>query len=217
MSFKNELAKKAIELGAMVREESDRHVLSESITHVISPPSIRTIKTLTAALTKRFVISPKWITDSYSDYVAKNKTEEAKGFLDPEKYGFHRSEDILVGKRVYITDAFQSPAYASKLDHLKNLIEKIGGGRIIEEPTSCDIIISDPSETDEYSQKAPKVLTWDSFINWICPLSDLQEAAQASLSARTSSGEQESKREQEGSGAAPEEEDGPKKKSKRKK
>jgi hypothetical protein len=62
-SIKFDLEKKAKYLGANIKvgEEFDKF-----ITHVISPPNTRTIKTLAACLTGKWVVSSQWIEDSYA-------------------------------------------------------------------------------------------------------------------------------------------------------
>ena len=59
-----------------------------NITHVIAPPSIRTKKTLCAAVRSKWIVSADWVRDSVKQ----------KRFIGESKYGFKRDASILAGK-----------------------------------------------------------------------------------------------------------------------
>ena len=73
MTFLQSIAKKAKELNAKVLVGN---VLDSEVTHIISPSNRRTIKTLIASLTCRWIVSPDWIIES----------EEYGQFLDEQKF-----------------------------------------------------------------------------------------------------------------------------------
>lgn len=60
-SLRSELIDKVVKLGGEVKYDAG---FDRSITHVITPLKCRTMKTLAAALTKRWLVSPDWVVES---------------------------------------------------------------------------------------------------------------------------------------------------------
>lgn len=60
-NFKDDLIKKVLLLNCEVRQEAE---FDNKVTHVVTPPNTRTMKTLAAALTHRWLVTPQWVVDS---------------------------------------------------------------------------------------------------------------------------------------------------------
>lgn len=54
--------KKVQHLGGTIISSSE---FTKDLTHVVAPPGSRTMKTLAAALTHRWLVSPDWILESF--------------------------------------------------------------------------------------------------------------------------------------------------------
>lgn len=80
----------------------------------MAPPHARTIKTLAAALTCKWIVNPEWV----------SKSKEAGKFIDEQPFGFIRNEVILEGKKVFITPQFKSEQ-PGKVKHLRILIVSV--------------------------------------------------------------------------------------------
>src|SRR5690348_5208522 len=59
--MKEDMVDRVLLLGGEVREGE---VFDARITHVVTPPNCRTMKTLAASLTSRWLVTPNWIFDS---------------------------------------------------------------------------------------------------------------------------------------------------------
>lgn len=70
---KEQLINHVTQLGGDVVYDAE---FTPQITHVVTPPSCRTMKTLAAALTHRWLVSPTWVLDSATH----------GSFLPPQKY-----------------------------------------------------------------------------------------------------------------------------------
>lgn len=60
-TLRKDLIEKVVSLGGEVRYDAG---FDRAITHVITPPKCRTMKTLAASLTKRWLIGPEWVVES---------------------------------------------------------------------------------------------------------------------------------------------------------
>jgi len=130
-----------------------------SITHVVAPTGCRTMKTLIACLTGRWLVTPDWILKSNS----KNK------FVKETQYGYKRNNYLFEGKKVFISNYFKTEN-ESKHFHEQNfstLIETLGRGEIIQNAFSADLILVSSHEKEKYRGQC---LTWQEFFEVIQPM-----------------------------------------------
>ncbi|KNC98980.1 uncharacterized protein SPPG_05935 [Spizellomyces punctatus DAOM BR117] len=124
------------------------------ITHVISAPGSRTLKTFAAALTGKWIITnPKWVLES-----ANKKTWE------PENaYGFLCTDRPFAGRRFYMAPSFlelrnvQNKQF--RIPYARTLLE-ISGGIVVETSENADIaLIGDNDATDH----GVPTMDWNTF------------------------------------------------------
>eukprot|EP01130_Rhizamoeba_saxonica_P005985 TRINITY_DN2372_c0_g1_i1.p1 TRINITY_DN2372_c0_g1~~TRINITY_DN2372_c0_g1_i1.p1 ORF type:complete len:488 (+),score=140.09 TRINITY_DN2372_c0_g1_i1:2-1465(+) len=129
------------------------------ITHVVSVTGKRTIKTLTAALTSRWVVSPEWLVDSI----------EQKVIINPKGYGFrNKNFTEFEGMKVFISDSFRKDNKSKKFadSNFTTLIEVLGRGELVNTAFTADIVLVGKSH--KFSGK--RCLTWSQFFNIIQPI-----------------------------------------------
>jgi hypothetical protein len=112
--FKEDLTNRAYLLGGEVRSGE---TFDAKITHIITPPNTRTMKTLAAALTQRWLVSANWLLDSTT----------AGYFLDETPYGKQFKESTFENKKVYISGSFkiENRDKNFKEQNYKTLIEQV--------------------------------------------------------------------------------------------
>jgi hypothetical protein len=153
LEYKSQLTKQIEEMGGIIRpEEKDKY--DDTVTHVISAPLVRTIKTLAAAVKKKWIVSPEWVDESY-----KNNS-----FLPEDNFGFCRRDDIFDSKKVKMTSGFLTQK--AHVTYATQLVEEFGGGSIIEDVKEADMILVDKKDKTQYGVPS---YTWDAFMNLIYP------------------------------------------------
>jgi len=105
----------------------------ETITHVVMPPNTRTIKSLVALITGKWVVSPDWLDDCHN----------AKKFLPSNKYGKCGKKSPFEGKTFYLSPSFtnQYNTNSDSYKHVIILLETIGHGIRQESATGADFIL----------------------------------------------------------------------------
>ncbi|KAJ3371612.1 hypothetical protein GGF31_003221 [Allomyces arbusculus] len=156
--LKETLSQHIIDLNGGVKHESDE--FDYSITHVLTPPNSRTIKTLAAALSHRFLVfDVQWIYDSV----------KAGKFLpvDP-KHGVRYFNTPFKGKTLCITDAFreENAARVFRMENAELLVQKYGKGTIVSDPNNADWVLTSASDKSTYKGR---VIDWTAFIKIIVP------------------------------------------------
>ncbi|TPX68921.1 hypothetical protein SpCBS45565_g02839 [Spizellomyces sp. 'palustris'] len=124
------------------------------ITHVISAPGSRTLKTFAAALTGKWIITnPKWVLES-----ATKKTWE------PENaYGFLCTDRPFGGRRFYMAPSFlelknvQNKQF--RIPYARTLLE-ISGGFVVETSENADIVLI--GDNDAIDHGIP-TMDWNTF------------------------------------------------------
>lgn len=72
--------------------------LSTSVTHLVIPPNMRTVKSIGAGLMGKPVLPPQWVIDSH----------EAKDFIHEGRYGANTSSHgVFRGKVFFIAESFK--------------------------------------------------------------------------------------------------------------
>ena len=153
------LEQMVVKLGGKVKNESE---FDGNITHVVSPPNSRTVKTLAAVLTHKWLVGSKWVLDSL----------EEGAFVDEEPYGIHSNESPFRGRKFFLTDAFvkEHEKKESKLQNCKSLIVLFGKGEMIKDLSKADMVIRASGESATYAPsliftfRSPRaLLTYPSF------------------------------------------------------
>ena len=120
------------------------------------------MKTLAASLTRRWLVSEKWILDS----------TEAGFFIDESKYGFKRETCPFEGKKVFISGEFllANRDKNIKEQNFKLLIEQLGKGKIVSKPNEADyVLVANMANPESYNGQQ---LTWAQFFDLIQPPMD---------------------------------------------
>lgn len=145
------------------------------MTHVCSPPHVRTIKTLAAALNQKWIVTADWL----------NKSKDAGYFVDETPFGYMNKESPLYQKKVFLSSQFENDDKeknkGQRRKHCDLLIKTYGKGSITANPTQADIaLISATEKPSSFSNT--QCYTWEKFIDMIFP-----SAAAAKKSAAPSS------------------------------
>jgi len=156
-AFQEDLADRVVVLGGELRfgEMPDLKT-----THVIAPPSNRTLKTLAVALTGHWIVSPQWILDS----------TDAGYFVDESPYGQRLLLNPFLGKKIYFTEEFlaESKGKPFKDAHYKYLIVQCAKGQTTNIVSEADFVLI-PSVIDRrklqtsYSSTATTLTAHDFF------------------------------------------------------
>eukprot|EP01126_Amoeba_proteus_P043821 TRINITY_DN4830_c0_g1_i7.p1 TRINITY_DN4830_c0_g1~~TRINITY_DN4830_c0_g1_i7.p1 ORF type:complete len:118 (-),score=26.81 TRINITY_DN4830_c0_g1_i7:71-424(-) len=102
------------------------------------------MKTLGAILTGRWVMSPKWITESH----------KAGYFLPEGKYGRKASIQPYKGKKFFVTPLFvKEDKTKQKFGHIKTLVEDLGAALLVNTPEGADHVIGMSLEKSSFPQK----------------------------------------------------------------
>eukprot|EP01061_Rhynchopus_euleeides_P035909 TRINITY_DN6050_c0_g3_i2.p1 TRINITY_DN6050_c0_g3~~TRINITY_DN6050_c0_g3_i2.p1 ORF type:complete len:671 (+),score=284.50 TRINITY_DN6050_c0_g3_i2:190-2202(+) len=142
--------------GQMVKLGVDQ--FDDKCTHMIIPdPSARTVKTVAAVLTGKWVMTSLWVRDSI----------EAGHFLDESQYGYRLSHEGINERLVFITASFKD-ASPERHNQALQLIE-YGGGKVVEAPDNADIILRAAGEKKGKIGGLTFNNTWENFIAWVFP------------------------------------------------
>jgi len=156
MAFKNELADIVSKLGGNVRLDAE---FDAKITHVVTPPNCRTMKTLAAALTSRWLVSPEWVVECGN---------QGK-FVDELQFGVKYTERPFEGKVFYISKNFEKENAKGKDYKVKNahtLATSLGKGSIVKEG-SGDVDYTLVGKDIDPADVFGKAITWNEFVNLI--------------------------------------------------
>ena len=117
------------------------------------------MKTLCAALTSKWIMTPDWIEESFKN----NK------WLDESYYGVKHKHRPLKSKKVFITTSFLKENANSMLSEksLKILIESVGGGEIIATKKGSHYVLTSSEQADNL-----KNLNQNQFLELIQPLNN---------------------------------------------
>jgi len=96
IELKDRLGKYAEKLGAEIKKDSID--FEDDVTHVVCPPKSRTLKTLAALVTCRWVVTAEWIIES----------NKAGKFLPETLYGVKPAQKPYANKKFYITNSFKA-------------------------------------------------------------------------------------------------------------
>ncbi|KYQ88226.1 hypothetical protein DLAC_10911 [Tieghemostelium lacteum] len=145
---KQNLIKIIKSLGGDVKQND----FDSSITHVVSNSTSTTMKTISAVLTHKWVVSPQWIYDS----------EQSGHFLPETDYGQQFNVKPLAGKKFFLSESFKNSKAVGN-QTVTILITVIGRGTIEKDESSAEFILvandwknPDPSNT--------KYMTWNQFL-----------------------------------------------------
>jgi len=164
MEFRNHLQTIITKLGGQVHESKDfedEQILNADITqitHIVVPSlETRTMKTLAAILSQRWLITTDWV-------MASNT---ANHFVDEKKYGFKLSEYLFVDKKFYITPKF-TQANESNFQ-AKNCVDLIGYGKgklVLRSTDKRDFTIIADDETSAF-KGTKAMMTFNDLLNLI--------------------------------------------------
>ncbi|GAM25213.1 hypothetical protein SAMD00019534_083880 [Acytostelium subglobosum LB1] len=146
-SEKAELIQKAEILGCNVRKT---HEFDRAITHVVTASTKHTMKTVSAALTHKWILSKQWILDSVKEGHIVSELE----------YGKKYDATPFLNKKFLVTDSFVASNKVSKQSIL-SLIKSLGKGEIVEEEQQADHILVGP----EFKNINKQHMTWSGFIS----------------------------------------------------
>lgn len=139
------------------------------LTHVVAPLGHSSLKTLAAALASKWIVPPEWIKAS----------GEAGHWLPESEFGGVRFDGPMArpfrAKSFYPTTAYRTQHQSSPLlptYFLPILIEKLGKGHLLKEPTGADYILIADTEA---SNGDPKRITLDQFLAMIPGHADRHE------------------------------------------
>lgn len=127
----------------------------------MSPPQVRTIKTLAAALTQKWIVHPDWITQS----------KDAGHFIDETKHGFMNKGSPLFHKKIMFSAKFLEENQKNQQSRIKNcelLVKNYGKGSITKDLHSADIVLVSNNDNKNDGSGA-LCLTWEKFIELIFP------------------------------------------------
>eukprot|EP01064_Diplonema_japonicum_P020681 TRINITY_DN30267_c0_g1_i1.p1 TRINITY_DN30267_c0_g1~~TRINITY_DN30267_c0_g1_i1.p1 ORF type:complete len:673 (+),score=225.21 TRINITY_DN30267_c0_g1_i1:45-2063(+) len=143
--------------GELVKMTAD--TFDKNCSHIVIPNhEARTVKTVAAVLTGRWVMTKLWATDS----------KKAGKWLDEEQYGYCLSHEGIKGKKVFLTKGFISSSGPDRVKQAKQLVE-YGSANLCETISKSDIVLRSHNESDSTRTKKIFNNTWEAFIAWIFP------------------------------------------------
>lgn len=161
---KKSLADIVVRLGGEVRVEAE---FDNKITHVVTPePNTRTMKTLAAALTYRWIISPDWLINS----------GEAGKFVEEGEFGVRPATKPFDGKKFFFSDEFKKER-SVKIENTTNLID-LGKGIMVDKESSADFILV--SDANSKVAPNPKAVSFSQFVALI-PLTQSSVTSKSNL------------------------------------
>ena len=136
----------------------DTAEFSHNITHVVTPPHARTLKTLAAVLTCKWLVTPEWLIDAKRAHDA----DPAAALLGPEKYGIRLQEPPFKAKTFAFHSSFS--AGAEGVSNLKNaeILLKVGKGKRVKESEATVVLVS-----DEFEGQKSSYYSWKQFMDII--------------------------------------------------
>jgi hypothetical protein len=139
--------------------------IDADITHVVTKPSCRTMKTLAAGITCKWLVSLDWIIDS----------ARAGYFLPEIGYGIRNSEWLFQKKKFFISPKFKAKYKKYRMRCCYTLI-KLGGGQLVNSTKHADYVLVTTKEScsphwllTANPNTKTEILVWGTFINLIAP------------------------------------------------
>jgi len=130
-------------------------------THMITPPGSKTMKSLAASLTSKWMITDlQWI----------HHSALAGHFLPEDEYGKKFTTTPFKGKKVFKSKSFidEHQEKTGRLDNCQNLVGQLGKGIFVNSIEEADLILTGTDEDDHSYEKAGKqCLTWNKMIESI--------------------------------------------------
>ncbi|KAJ1974977.1 hypothetical protein H4R34_004515 [Dimargaris verticillata] len=162
---RDRLAELVTALGGTVH--SEHHDFDPGcVTHLITRPTSRTLKTFAAALTGCWVITNcEWVEQS----------AKAGQFVDERPFGTRYHAQPFARQQVYIAPSFEQSNQGSaafKMDNIKALVEKYGSGQMVTTATDASLCIKADWDRQSYCSRD---LTWAQFVALI-PGSNVKSA-----------------------------------------
>lgn len=156
-------AERAIEyLGGRVSVvPMSREELDPSATHLVTFPENRTTKCLAGAVTGCWIVNVHWVHES----------RVAGRWLDEAPYGYRGDKDVMLGKRVFLTDHFKAQCrrHSKCLHQIRSVVEKYGRGLLVEDLEGSHMVFV--TDHDDRSAFTPRLTyTWEEFTHFIYPL-----------------------------------------------
>lgn len=120
----------------------DTAEFSHHITHVVTPPHTRTLKTLAAVLTCKWLVTPEWLIDAQRAHAVN----PAAPLLSPDEYGIRLREAPFKDKTFAIHSSFSLGSDgAAKLKNA-DIILKVGKGKRVKQSEASVVLVSDELE-----------------------------------------------------------------------
>eukprot|EP01088_Endostelium_zonatum_P009994 TRINITY_DN2331_c1_g1_i1.p1 TRINITY_DN2331_c1_g1~~TRINITY_DN2331_c1_g1_i1.p1 ORF type:complete len:1466 (+),score=482.00 TRINITY_DN2331_c1_g1_i1:370-4398(+) len=159
--FKDRLTRQANELGAEVWQKAE---FIGRITHVITPAGTITMKSLAAALSGKWTVSPDWVFESFKE--KKWLKEEDFGMKSSKSKGF---EGVSFYKaRSYLDELVGTGPASENVKNMEKLV-KLGKGAWVNNPDDANYILTgeNPAEDEVSSENAVKAINWNGFVTLI--------------------------------------------------
>ncbi|KAI9190693.1 uncharacterized protein BJ171DRAFT_542063 [Polychytrium aggregatum] len=155
-ALKQKLANCIKQLGnAVILPSSEEY--DKRTTHLISPPTSKTVKAYSACLMSSWVIHDyNWVLHS-----------AARGrWVEEDPYGFKSTETPFKGKTFFIADSYrvENAKKEFRIRYLKQLVEDYGNGHIGTDAASTDFIIRAADDRGLYDKPT---LDWNHFVQMI--------------------------------------------------
>ena len=154
---KRQITKGITELQGTLLKTGNDGGWDERCTHmVIASHDVRTMKTIAAALTHKWVMPKIWVTDSV----------KAGKWLDEKDYGYILKHEGVMEKSIHMTDAFCLVGGSDRIRTGTQLIE-LGKGKLTDNIDNANIVLRAP--VDGNHEGDHMAFTWEGFISWIFP------------------------------------------------
>ncbi len=155
-ALKNSLTEFVVDV--MKGQVHDSAEFSHQITHVVTPPHTRTLKTLSAVLTCKWLVTPDWLIDAQQAHAANPSAP----LLSPDSYGIRLREAPLKDKTFAFHRSFSTGSQGAA--NLKNaeILFKVGKGKRVKESEASVVLVGDDLE----GQKS-NYYTWTQFMDMI--------------------------------------------------
>lgn len=155
-ALKNRLTEFVVHV--MQGQVHDSAEFSHHITHVVTPPHTRTLKTLAAVLTCKWLVTPEWLIDAQRAHTE----HPAAQLLSPDKYGIRLREPPFKDKTFAVHKSFSTGTQG--VSNLKNaeILLKVGKGKRAKESEASVVLVGDALE----GQKS-NYYSWTQFMDMI--------------------------------------------------
>ncbi|KAJ1976802.1 hypothetical protein H4R35_002556 [Dimargaris xerosporica] len=125
------------------------------VTHLITRPTSRTLKTFAAALTGCWVIT---------NYEWVEQSAKVGWFVDEKPFGTRYDARPFAHQQVFIAPSFEQSNQGSaafKIDNIKALVEKYGAGQVVATATDASLCVKADWDRQSYCARD---LTWAQFV-----------------------------------------------------